>query len=196
MGRRRNHGRGANSCLARLRRDWAACVRTAGGRQVSLTSTKTYLLAPEIMQRVLSKVLPSNEDGCWLWGGYCSKDGYGEFSLRVKGRPNSKYRAHRLVWAAYRGEPDPSLDLDHLCRIRACVNPSHLEMVTRRENLARGLTIVAPFIAQDKCSNGHPYTTETTYRYGPQMQWRRCRTCDQATSKRQWAQILENRRAA
>ena len=67
---------------------------------------------------------------CWLWTGGQSA-GYGRFGF--KGRPN--LGAHRFAYELLVGPIPPGLDLDHLCRVRNCVNPDHLEPVTRRENL-------------------------------------------------------------
>lgn len=71
--------------------------------------------------------------GCWLWGGRLNADGYaylyGEITL-----------VHRYTYVLAQGPIPPKLVLDHLCETRCCVNPWHLEVVTRRENTIRGLT--------------------------------------------------------
>lgn len=70
--------------------------------------------------------------------------------------------------------PD-DLTLDHLCRVRACVNPDHMEPVTIRENALRGETAAARNAAQTHCPQGHEYTGENTYVTTAGS--RRCRTC-------------------
>lgn len=87
--------------------------------------------------------------GCWLWLGKLRPSGYGIYRWQVPGRTNSVIvQAHRLVWHYYRGRipshrVDPvtgkrePVELDHLCRVRMCVNPEHLEVVTKSENLRR-----------------------------------------------------------
>lgn len=71
--------------------------------------------------------------GCWLWRGWNSGNGFGK--LKIKGKA---WMAHRAVWNFF-GLPLPrGRVLDHLCRNRACCNPAHLELVTVRENTARG----------------------------------------------------------
>ena len=77
-------------------------------------------------------------DTCWLWTGFVMADGYGQFSVHrpPHGSPK-KLRAHRYAYTISIGPILEHLALDHLCRIRHCVNPAHLEPVTTRENLRR-----------------------------------------------------------
>lgn len=76
---------------------------------------------------------------CWLWRGPISSTGYGALTVRGRGTVST----HRLSWEIHRGPVPEGLELDHLCRVRACCNPEHLEPVTRRENLLRGESPVA-----------------------------------------------------
>src|ERR1700751_234362 len=80
----------------------------------------------------------SRGPGCWEWHGYVSKRGYGFFHAFGRPRP-----AHRVAYEIYVGEIPGGLDLDHLCRNRSCVNPAHLQPVTRQINILRG---IVPFI--------------------------------------------------
>ena len=73
--------------------------------------------------------------GCWMWRMALNSDGYAFIS--VLGRKMRS--AHRYYYEKYKGEIPKGLDIDHLCRNRACVNPNHLEAVSRGENLNRGL---------------------------------------------------------
>ena len=75
---------------------------------------------------------------CWEWTGSKNKDGYGTFGLRRKNR-----FAHVVSWTIEHGQIPDHLEIDHLCRKRGCVRPDHMELVTHRENLMRGNTIVA-----------------------------------------------------
>ena len=93
---------------------------------------------------------------CWLWTGRLH-DGYGYISVGPRQR-----RAHRLVYELLVGPVPPDLDLDHLCRIRRCVNPDHLEPVTRRENLRRS-PLIYRRPAGTHCRNGHQRTPENAY---------------------------------
>ncbi len=89
----------------------------------------------QLPEHVARNIRVDDETGCWLWTASLSRDGYGWSSLKHK-----TYQAHRLVYTLLVGAPPEGLHLDHLCRVRHCVNPSHLEPVTPRENLVRGDT--------------------------------------------------------
>jgi len=74
------------------------------------------------------------DTGCWNWNRYKTGLGYGVTSVNRKPRA-----AHRVYWERENGPVPEGLELDHLCRNPSCVNPAHLEAVTRAVNLQRGL---------------------------------------------------------
>lgn len=93
---------------------------------------------------------------CWLWTGKVGvKTGYGRC-----GRLASN--THIYTWEQANGSVPEGKQLDHLCRVRLCCNPSHLEPVTCKENLLRGDTLAAKNSQKTKCSKGHPYNKENT----------------------------------
>ncbi len=122
-----------------------------------------------VLERLMGKVIPEPNSGCWLWMGVLGPNGYGR--IAVSGRT---VQAHREMFKAHGGTLDNSRQLDHLCRVRCCVNPLHLEKVTCRENLRRG----KGHGSETACPQGHPYSAENTY-VSPDGD-RRCRICARA----------------
>lgn len=128
-----------------------------------------------LADRFWPKVAKGGGDECWLWTGGKNGAGYGEiWSLEVR----KKVFAHRASWEMANGKKIPAgMVIDHLCRTPACVNPGHLEVVTVAVNTERGDAPVGGAMRQmskTHCPQGHPYSEENTYRYGPR---RVCRTC-------------------
>lgn len=87
-----------------------------------------------------------DESGCWLWNGTVSDTGYPQF--RINGR---SLRAHRVAYELFVGAIPDGLTIDHLCRVKRCVNPAHLEPVTAAENTRRATTLSWP----RQCPKGH-----------------------------------------
>ena len=132
-----------------------------------------------------ARVSPEPNSGCWLWTGSWNSAGYGR--VKLAGRDN--LRAHRITYTTLVGPVPPGLELDHLCRVRCCCNPAHLEPVTHRENLIRG---IGPKLTKESraaithCPYGHEYTVANTRnainsRSGYPN--RLCRACGNARSK-------------
>lgn len=93
---------------------------------------------------------PEPNTGCWLWTRHVQGDGYGTFTASGK-----SYLAHRWAYEHHRGPIPPGLEMDHLCRIRPCVNPWHLEAVTHTENLRRGMSPAMIAHRTKVCQRGH-----------------------------------------
>ena len=92
----------------------------------------TPLLKTSLRERLLERCSPEPNTGCWLWFGACNPAGYG--TLPYLGRGGL---AHRLSYQAFKGLVPPTLTVDHLCFVRSCINPDHLEAVTLQENSRR-----------------------------------------------------------
>lgn len=89
---------------------------------------------------------------CWLWLGAPQKKGYGR--IRIGGK---LLTVHRYAYELLKAPIPHGLTLDHLCRVRLCVRPSHLEPVTSAVNTQRGVGITATNAAKTHCPKGHPY---------------------------------------
>lgn len=89
--------------------------------------------------RIYDRIIPEPNSGCWLWiGGHDPKTGYGTARYPKDGI-NKVQPVHRIVYELEKGPIPDKMDLDHLCRNPACVNPDHLEPVTHKENMIRGV---------------------------------------------------------
>ena len=124
------------------------------------------------------RVIP-DPSGCWLWEAPNDGDGYGQMSIGGK-----HVRVHRFAYELLVGPIPPGLQLDHLCRVRACVNPMHLEPVTSRENSMRGDAVQARNAAKSHCVNGHEFTAANTY---TAKGYRECRACARERMQRRRA---------
>lgn len=127
------------------------------------------------------------ETECLVWTAYKLPNGYGRYGVR-HGYVDC---AHRVAYRAVVGPIADGLVIDHLCRTRACVNPSHLEPVTNRVNILRGDTIMAANAAKTHCPQGHEYTPENTIPSGTNGLGRSCRKCT-----RVWSEARNARRRA
>jgi hypothetical protein len=93
---------------------------------------------------------------CWLWIGTTNKKGYGRFVLKDR----KLVVPHRFIYEVLYGKIPKNLQIDHLCRIRRCVNPQHLQAITGLENIRRGL----PFrTIKTHCLRGHPLFGKNLY---------------------------------
>lgn len=109
-------------------------------------------------------------EGCWFWEGSTNNQGYGAFAIEGK-----RYYAHRLAYVWLRGGIPDGMVIDHLCRVRNCVNPNHLEVVDFRENVLRGVGPTAVNASRTHCKRGHELAGDNLY-IRPNG-YRNCKSC-------------------
>lgn len=154
--------------LAPTPRSQTAQTRTNAARQSLKHGT--------LQQRIADNIRTDEATGCHVWIGRLNSGGYGEISVNNRNR-----RAHVVAYTLTRGEVPDGLELDHLCRNRRCCNPDHLEAVTHRENMLRGLGVGSENARKTHCAKGHEFSPRNTY-------WRKgggrgCRLCGAAASR-------------
>lgn len=128
--------------------------------------------------------IPEPNSGCWIWIGGIASNGYGSF---YDGERMDS--AHAFSYRYHVGPVQAGLDLDHLCRVRCCVNPDHLEPVTRQVNAARGLC-GHHMKGKTSCKRGHAFDDVNTYFNSNGT--RECRTCQRHKMRRLRAQRKEH----
>ena len=134
---------------------------------------------PAVAVRFFSRVRVE-ESGCWVWTGAKNSGGYG--TVNVAGRT---CRAHRFAFEFCRGPIAGDLSLDHLCRIKACVNPDHLEPVTHQENMRRHFATVT------HCVHGHLYDSgNTRFKKTRGYKQRACLRCERQAARERYARKL------
>ncbi len=122
----------------------------------------------------------TNDKGCWLWTGALDHQGYGlVYSVPGGGGKLRKRRLHIISFTYFSGKVPAGLELDHLCRVRNCWNPDHLEAVPHHVNTLRGEKA-----SRTHCKFGHLFDEKNTF-WRPSG-GRRCRACERARSMRRW----------
>lgn len=134
---------------------------------------RTHMIFEEAKRRY---PISETEEGCWVWTGSRSRNGYGCLFLG-----NRLQFAHRHVFREAHGSIPARAHLDHRCRNRACVNPEHLEPVTSRENTRRGRGPSAANAAKTHCLRGHPFDLANTRQRSDGR--RICRACARSAGR-------------
>lgn len=136
--------------------------------------------------RFMAKVHICTDTGCWEWLG-SGRNGYGLFWL------NGAYsQSHRVAYAYFRERPAPKLVLHHRCENKLCVNPWHLEQMTRWENVARGDAPPAVNNRKTACPKGHLYDRIWKASSGSGLM-RGCGICSRDKSKRRYDRLKRER---
>ena len=133
-------------------------------------------MAAAVLERLLAKTAQQS-DGCWVWQAQLDSRGYGR--IKSDGKPRF---AHRVAYEQLVGPIPDGLELDHLCRVTSCVNPAHMEPVTHRVNMLRGVNQVARYAVTTVCVEGHPLTGPNLY-VTPDGR-RQCKSCRAAAWQR------------
>ncbi len=139
------------------------------------SSRRRTLALSKLQDRFESDIATVPESGCWIWMGRTRPNGYGVFSILRR-----LELAHRISFWLYRGAMQPGKQLDHLCRVKLCVNPFHLREVTARVNTLAGDSPTARNAKKTHCVNGHLLVDGNIYRYG---RHRFCKTCNLERAK-------------
>lgn len=123
-----------------------------------------------LADRFWSNVIRASENECWIWTGCRTPEGYGTLSIE-----NRQVRAHRQSIILDGRDIPAGMVVDHVCRNRACVNPHHLRVVTRRQNVHENSVALAHLNSlKEQCLRGHPLSGKNLIL---DRGTRRCRRC-------------------
>lgn len=126
--------------------------------------------------RIFSRIDKGDGSGCWLWVGAADRNGSGYGCTRYQGRNQG---AHRAVYQILRGPIPDGLQIDHLCGVKLCVNPDHLEPVTQLVNTQRAVLVAT----ETHCASGHLWADDNE-RFRLSDGVRECRTCAREKTRR------------
>lgn len=126
--------------------------------------------------RIMDRIEVDPETACWIYQGRIHATGYGQIDIpRTETQKAHAVYTHRVMYEHHKGPIPAGLEIDHLCRVRACCNPDHLEAVTHRENDLRGQAPSVISWRTNTCKRGHSLADAYQSKSG-----RVCRTCDLA----------------
>lgn len=124
------------------------------------------------LDRFMATVMPIPECGCWVWVGARHTAGYG-----VVWKDYWRMRAHRWSYEHLVGPIPEGLVIDHKCRVRSCVNPDHLRVVSHKENILCGIGHTAKNAAKTHCINGHELSGNNVLFFPSRPERRCCKKC-------------------
>ena len=128
------------------------------------------------------------ESGCWIWCYYVNHNGYGHLMYQ-----GNCYRAHRVSYQCFVGPIPDGMEIDHLCRVRSCVNPSHLEVVDRLENRRRGgAPGGALYTRPTHCRVGHALTGTNIIKKSERRV--QCRICHRLVMRNYYARQVRKKK--
>lgn len=152
----------------------ASLAEVARAGSTSQPGTKRYKSMKDRIQRNITE----DADGCWIWQRKIQTAGYGQINLQINGRPVTRL-AHRVSYEAFVGPIPTGLWIDHLCRVRSCVNPAHLEPVTPQQNVWRSPIHAAHSRSRGECPKGHVLAQVGTYKI---RGYDVCKPCNRAST--------------
>lgn len=128
-----------------------------------------------VMDRFFSKVA-IGPGACWIWKAHTDAKGYGRFKVAGK-----SWLAYRWLYTQLIEEPAEGITLDHLCAVKACVNPAHLQPVTNKVNVLRGTGPTAVNASKTHCPRGHGYDRVAKRKDGSSFRY--CSSCRRKGAK-------------
>lgn len=152
-----------------------------------MATNKSTRKHASLIERFWRYVSPEPNSGCWLWTGSGT---YGYGTIGRGKRIEMKVIAHRLSYELHIGPIPEGLVLDHLCRVRCCVNPQHLEPVTNEENIRRGEAGKYQS-RRTHCPSGHEYSPENTQIH--RATHRLCKACHKVNARASYLRLRAKR---
>ena len=148
------------------------------------------LICPKWQKYFWSRVERASSNECWLWVGPKNRDGYSCPYLGRIGKTPHKTFGHRAVWRMLRGEIPDRMTIDHLCLVKHCVNPDHMQIVTNESNVELGAVVQGE--RSTECRRGHPRTPENTHYMKNQ---RTCAVCRRESAQAKYQIVRDSRLA-
>jgi hypothetical protein len=116
-----------------------------------------------VLERLVEKIRINDVTDCWEWTASKQAQGYAQISIKLLNGKHQPQLAHILTYEWLVGPVPDGMELDHLCRVRHCVNPFHLEPVPHLDNVLRGAAPTAKWSLTNTCKRGHPLRGDNVY---------------------------------